>query len=117
MIISNLPGAAGPREFVGLPLLDTYPLVPLAEGVPLAVGALGWQDELCLSVTTDPSLVPPTADLAGRLSAGLDQLRREVSAPARAPGTGSASAGYQGRPISIEWAGRGWRRPGDAGDP
>ncbi|ORT51541.1 DUF1298 domain-containing protein [Frankia sp. B2] len=28
MIVSNLPGAAGPREFVGLPLLDTYPLVP-----------------------------------------------------------------------------------------
>jgi diacylglycerol O-acyltransferase len=101
-IVTNIPGPSQPRWFAGFPLKDVYPVVPLADGVPLAVGALSWNGRLCVSVTADPTLVPEARDIDVALRGAFDRLagdlgvapfaawrsatRREADEPATATG-------------------------------
>jgi diacylglycerol O-acyltransferase len=59
-----------------------HPVLPLADGVGLAVGALHWRDRTEIGITADPALVPDAAALPGRLARSLDSMLP----PSRPPG-------------------------------
>jgi hypothetical protein len=80
-IFTNMPGPAEQMSFVGLPLKDVYPVIPLAEGVPLAAGTLGWNGRLCLSVTAEPELLPEGRDLDVRLRRAFERLSDDLGCP------------------------------------
>jgi hypothetical protein len=60
-IVSNMPGPDLTLSLAGVPLAAAFPLLPLAPGTPLAVGALGWDGSLCLGVAAHPGLLPDLA--------------------------------------------------------
>lgn len=57
MIVSTIPGPAKAPMLAGAMVRQVVPVLPLAEGVGLAVGALLWGGRLTLGITTDPVLV------------------------------------------------------------
>jgi diacylglycerol O-acyltransferase len=59
-------------------------VIPLADGVPLAAGTLGWNGELCLSVTAEPDLLPEADDIEVRLARALDKLAADLDAESAA---------------------------------
>jgi hypothetical protein len=77
-IVSNMPGPSVPLSLGGAPLRDVYPLLPLAEGVPLAVGALSWSGQLYLSVIAEPRLMPEACDFDVRLREAFERLESDV---------------------------------------
>jgi len=54
-IVSNLRGAPRPLSMAGVRIAHVYPILPLAPGAPLAVGALSWAGSLGIGVATDPA--------------------------------------------------------------
>jgi hypothetical protein len=91
-IVTNMPGPSRELSFIGMPLKDVYPVVPLADGVPIAAGTLGWNGRLCLSVTADPNLLPEARDIDVRLLAALDRLATGVGVTLE-PFDGRSAAG------------------------
>lgn len=79
-IITNMPGPTFDMSFSDLPLKDVYPVIPLADGVPIAAGTLGWNGRLCLSVTAEPELLPEADDIDARLARALDELEADLDA-------------------------------------
>jgi hypothetical protein len=73
-IVSNMPGTGERTAFLGRPLDAAFPLVPLAPGAPVALGAMSWAGQLCLGLTVDPTLAP-AAELMAGLERALDGLR------------------------------------------
>jgi hypothetical protein len=72
-ILTNFPGPTGQLSIGGVPIDVVYPVLPLAPGAPIAVGALSWHGVLGTSVAADPEVVDPHALLAhfSRTLAGL----------------------------------------------
>lgn len=77
-IVSNMPGPSVQLSLAGAPLREVYPLLPLAEGVPLAVGALSWSGRLYLSVIAEPQLLPEAQDFDVRLRQAFERLESDV---------------------------------------
>jgi diacylglycerol O-acyltransferase len=77
-IVSNMPGPQQTLSLAGAPLLATFPVVPLAPGAPLSVGALGWDGELCVALLTDPGVVPDADRFAADVRSVVDELARAV---------------------------------------
>ncbi|MBT2211315.1 MULTISPECIES: phosphatase PAP2 family protein [Actinomadura] len=73
-IVSSLPGPDRLLRLAGAPLLEVYPVIPLAPGAPLAAGALGVDRDLCFGVCADPGLV----DDADRMTAAVAEVVREL---------------------------------------
>jgi diacylglycerol O-acyltransferase / wax synthase len=84
-IVSNMPGPPIGLSLAGAPVLSAYPILPLAPGTPLAVGALGWHGSLCLGIAADPALVDDADLLAASIAAVLDELRGGAGATSVAP--------------------------------
>jgi hypothetical protein len=57
LIVSNLLGPAERLSMLGRPTTGVYPILPLASGAPLALGALSWGDQLGIGLATDPSML------------------------------------------------------------
>jgi diacylglycerol O-acyltransferase len=81
-IVSNMPGSNRPMWMAGAGMEAVYPILPLAPGAPLVVGALGWDGTLFVGITADPALVDDADALGEAIRAVVDELGR--SAPARA---------------------------------
>ncbi|OLT24050.1 hypothetical protein BJF79_45525 [Actinomadura sp. CNU-125] len=73
-IVSNMPGPDVPMSLAGVPLGDVHPILPLAVGVPLAVGALSWNGSLHVAVTAEPGLLPEADGFADALVRAFDEL-------------------------------------------
>ena len=56
-------------------------MLPLAEGVGLAVGALAWDGKMSVAVTWDPVLMPDGERLAELVGPAFDALAAEALAP------------------------------------
>jgi hypothetical protein len=74
-IVSNMPGPDVRLSLAGPPLAGVYPILPLAPGVPLAVGALGWDGMLSVGVATDPAFVADPESLADAMKVVYDELQ------------------------------------------
>ncbi|HEY9524375.1 MAG TPA: WS/DGAT domain-containing protein, partial [Thermopolyspora sp.] len=84
-IVSNIPGPPHGLSLAGAPLIGAYPILPLAPGAPLVVGAMGWNGELCLGVTTDPAFLPDAEPLATAILAAFEELRGHSALPEGRP--------------------------------
>jgi hypothetical protein len=73
-IVSNMPGTPEQTAFLGRPMDAAFPLVPLAPGAPVALGAMSWGGQLCLGLTTDPALAT-AADVLVRMERALAELQ------------------------------------------
>ncbi|SPT57654.1 bifunctional phosphatase PAP2/O-acyltransferase family protein [Actinomadura madurae] len=79
-IVSNMPGPPLPMSLAGAPLGDVHPILPLADGVPFAVGALSWNGALHVSVTAEPRVLPEAARFPEALLRAFERLAAEVGA-------------------------------------
>jgi hypothetical protein len=73
-IASVMPGSRRTLRIHGRPITAVHPVLPLADGVGLAVGAMHWRDRTEVGITADPALVPDAAALPARLAASLAEL-------------------------------------------
>ncbi|MEV5830401.1 phosphatase PAP2 family protein [Spirillospora sp. NPDC052242] len=94
-IVSNMPGPDVPMSLAGVPLGDVHPILPLADGVPLAVGALGWNGALHVAVTADPRLLPEADGFADALARAFEELAAEP-AGGRAEGPNAGNGALPG---------------------
>ncbi|MEB3371694.1 wax ester/triacylglycerol synthase domain-containing protein [Saccharopolyspora mangrovi] len=74
-VVSVMPGQRRPAHINGTRLSRVLPVLSLADGVGVAVGAIGWGEEFGFGITTDPGLAPEAEDLAGHLREAFDELR------------------------------------------
>ncbi len=80
-VMSVLPGTRRPRHIGGAPITATYPVLPLAEGIGLAVGAMHWRDATTIGITTT---VPGLADgLPAAVGQALSAMEAAAGAGAR----------------------------------
>jgi len=84
-IVSNMPGPVGEYRIAGASVEQVYPILPLAPGAPLAVGAIGWDGMLFLGVSVDPDLFAEADRFAAATCEALAELIADLSvAPASA---------------------------------
>ncbi len=94
-IVSNMPGPPLPMSLVGARLADVHPVLPLADGVPFAVGALSWDGDLHISVTAEPAVLPEGAAFPDGLLRAFERLAAAVRADSGA-GSGAGSGAQSG---------------------
>jgi len=70
-IVSNMPGSTQTLSMDGVAIASVYPILPLAPGSPLVVGALSWAGSLGIGVATDPEVFDAGV-LAVRIKQVLD---------------------------------------------
>lgn len=98
-VVSNIPGPTPALNFVGIPLYRVYPILPLAPGAALSLGALSWTGALNIGLATDPTLVD--ADLlATEMRALLTSLVAE--APRVVSAAEPVESGSADRPLDDE---------------
>jgi diacylglycerol O-acyltransferase len=99
-IISNMPGPAAVHAMAGAAVSQVYPILPLAPGAPIAIGALGWGPMLCVGICVDPTLIDDADKLAAAIRQVIEDLAEaEPSRPAASaghptPSVPAASAGH-----------------------
>ncbi|GAA4864849.1 hypothetical protein GCM10023403_32530 [Pseudonocardia benzenivorans] len=74
LLASVMPGARRPLHVQGARIREVYPVLPLAEGVGLAVGALNWGPWTTLGVTADAGIVPALGGIPDCLRASLRDM-------------------------------------------
>ena len=76
LLASVMPGSRRPLHLHGGLITSVYPVLPLAEGVGLAVGALSWGRWTCLGITTDEAIFPVIEGIPARLEGSLRGMQR-----------------------------------------
>lgn len=74
-IVSVLAGPQTPPRIAGADIAKVFPVLPLADGVGLAIGMLNWGDTVGLGLTTDPGLLPDVEAFATHLYNAFDLLQ------------------------------------------
>jgi hypothetical protein len=96
-IVSNMPGPDTQLNVRGARIDWAGPLLPLAPGSPLAIGALSWNGDLLVGITADPLLVPDAHALGQRIAEVLAELGggqlqpRASSSSSRTSGSSSSA--------------------------
>ncbi len=80
LIASVLPGPRKAHYVWGARVVSVFPVLPLAEGVGLAVGFLTWGDMIGVGVTTDTGLLPGADQFADALHRAFDDLATDAPA-------------------------------------
>ena len=74
LLTSVLPGPRKAHYVWGVRVASVFPVLPLADGVGLAVGFLAWGDMIGAGVTTDTGLVHGADQFANALRQAFDDL-------------------------------------------
>jgi hypothetical protein len=85
-IVSNMPGPTQPLSMAGVRITSVYPILPLARGAPIALGAVSWDGSLGIGLATDPATVD-----AGVLAARMELTLGRLETPTTDRGTGEVS--------------------------
>jgi diacylglycerol O-acyltransferase / wax synthase len=85
LIASVLPGPRKAHDIGGARVVSVFPVLPLAEGVGLAVGFLTWGDMIGVGVTTDTGLFPGAGQLANALRQAFADLTATVPGAGHEP--------------------------------
>ncbi len=80
-IVSVFPGAGGALRIDGRAVPVAHPVLPLAPGVPVSLGAMAWGADLALAATTDPDVLDAEAMVAATVAA----VARLAAEPDREP--------------------------------
>jgi WS/DGAT/MGAT family acyltransferase len=78
LIASVLPGPRKAHYVKGVRVVSVFPVLPLADGVGLAVGFLTWGDMIGVGVSADTGLVPDPARFAAALRQAFDDLTTDA---------------------------------------
>ena len=63
----SLPGTRKPRRLLGSEVTEVFPVLALADGVGLALGAMTWGRSLSIGIMANPALIPDVALLAASI--------------------------------------------------
>jgi len=74
LTVSNVPGPSAPVTVLGAQLTDCYPVVPIADGHALAIGALSYCDRLFFGLYGDPGALPDLALVPAAIDRELHAL-------------------------------------------
>jgi len=86
LVISNIPGPRIPLYLRGCQLLESYPVVPLAQDHALSIGMTTVQDDACFGFYVDRKVLPDADDLPAHVDAAIDELLELTDrSPAPAP--------------------------------
>jgi hypothetical protein len=80
-IVSVMPGMRQYPRTAGMPITGVFPLLPLADGVGLAIGALNWGPNVSFGVTADSGLVTRPDELLQHLKDAMHDLRAPEADP------------------------------------
>lgn len=64
LIVSVFPGTRQRRQLLGAQVTEVFPVLALADGVGLALGAMTWGRSLSIGIMADPALIPDVTVLA-----------------------------------------------------
>jgi uncharacterized protein DUF1298 len=76
LVVSVMPGVRRPLHIGGGLVAEVVPVLPLAEGVGVAVGAIAWGRTLGLGLAVDDAVV--AGDLPDRVDAAWSALTRDA---------------------------------------
>jgi hypothetical protein len=79
LLVSIFPGVRGQHHLLGVPVREVYPVLALADGVGLAIGAMTWGKSLSVGILADAALVPDVDLLAGEFHAAFQQFQADVA--------------------------------------
>ena len=71
LLASVMPGARRRTHVYGAAISAVYPVLPLADGVGLAVGAMHWGRATAIGITADTRLIPGIGGIPDRVAASL----------------------------------------------
>ncbi|MFR9801394.1 MGDG synthase family glycosyltransferase [Pseudonocardia sp. RS010] len=75
LLASVMPGARRPLHLRGGLISTVQPVLPLADSVGLAVGALNWGRYTCIGITADPAVLPVTQGIPAGLRRSLGSMQ------------------------------------------
>ncbi len=88
LVVTNVPGPQLPLYLFGSRMLESYPVVPLLDGLGLGIALFSYDGKLCWGFHADWELVPDLDHFVNCVSEAFDELRRLAR---RAPGEKRAS--------------------------
>lgn len=85
LLVSVFPGTRRSYRLLGARVEEAYPVLALADGVGLAVGAMTWGQSLSVGVLADAALVPDADRLAAEISVAFERYRAAANGISRSP--------------------------------
>ena len=99
MVVTNVPGPQMPMYMLGSRMLDSYPHVPLVDGLGLGIALLSCEGKLCWGFNADYDLIPDLRAFVDAIREAFRELRQLANASAPQVGaTISAPAGMAAAP-------------------
>ncbi|HEY3187905.1 MAG TPA: wax ester/triacylglycerol synthase family O-acyltransferase [Solirubrobacteraceae bacterium] len=74
LVISNIPGPRVPLYMRSCELLESYPVVPLAQDHALSIGMTTVRDDACFGFYVDRKVLPDADELPAHVDAAIDEL-------------------------------------------
>jgi WS/DGAT/MGAT family acyltransferase len=89
LVVTNVPGPQLPLYLLGSRMIETYPVVPLLDGLGLGIALFSYDGKLCWGFNADYDLVPDLDQFVGFVRDSFEELqgiaRRAQPAPKRTP--------------------------------
>ena len=76
---ASIPGPTRQLDVAGAPLLEIFPILPLAANEPLGIGALSYAGALGITITADSDAFPDLDDLTAAIRDELQALEASTS--------------------------------------
>ncbi len=86
LLVSVFPGVRHPNRLLGARVEEVYPVLPLADGVGLAIGAMTWERSLSIGILADAVLVPDADKFAAEVADAFRDYEAAAGGPGAAPG-------------------------------
>jgi WS/DGAT/MGAT family acyltransferase len=74
LTVSNIPGPREPLYMAGCPLIEAYPVVPIADRHALSIGVTTVGDGAFFGLYADPETLPEVDGLAEQIGRSIDEL-------------------------------------------
>ena len=75
LVVTNVPGPQVPLYLLGSQMLETYPMVPLLDGLGLGIALFSYDGKLCWGFNADWDLMPDLDAFVGFVRESFDELR------------------------------------------
>jgi WS/DGAT/MGAT family acyltransferase len=76
MVVTNVPGPQLPLYLLGSRMIESYPVVPLLDGLGLGIALFSYDGKLCWGFDADYDLVPDLDPFVAFVSEAADELKQ-----------------------------------------
>jgi WS/DGAT/MGAT family acyltransferase len=87
MVVTNVPGPQIPMYMLGSRMVESYPHVPLVDGLGLGIALLSCEGKLCWGFNADYDLIPDLRAFVDAISESFRELRQLATATPPQVGT------------------------------